>query len=141
VFASKPDTTPDDEPTFTKLGELLLHTPPATASLNVVVSPTHTESTPVIAAGAGFTVTVLANMHPPPNVYAMEAVPADKPVTTPLPVAIMATDVALLLHIPPDTASDMVITAPSHKLPAPPIASGIGFTVKTNTVLQPVFNV
>ena len=36
----------------------LLHVPPAVASLNVVVLPTHTVAVPVIIAGTGFTVTI-----------------------------------------------------------------------------------
>jgi hypothetical protein len=46
----------------------LLQVPPGVASLNVVVEPTQTIVVPVIAAGSGFTVTVVVMEHPVPNV-------------------------------------------------------------------------
>jgi len=45
-------------------GVPLLHIPSAVASLKVVVDPTHTLVVPVIAAGKGFTVTVVVTAHP-----------------------------------------------------------------------------
>ena len=46
---------------------LLLQVPPAVVELNVVVAPAHTLITPVIAAGAAFTVMAFVTVHPVPN--------------------------------------------------------------------------
>ena len=51
-----PETTPVDAADAT-LPSLLLHVPPAVASVRLVVKPTHTEAVPVIAAGNGLIVT------------------------------------------------------------------------------------
>ena len=40
-------------------GALLLHVPPAVASVNEVVRPEQTDNVPVIVNGNGFTVTVV----------------------------------------------------------------------------------
>lgn len=45
---------------------LLLHTPPAIASVYVLTLPMHKEDAPVIAAGKGRTVTVLVTAQPGP---------------------------------------------------------------------------
>jgi hypothetical protein len=55
VPAELPVTTPEPL-TVANAGLLLLHEPPVVASVNVVVKPAHTLVTPVIAAGAAFTV-------------------------------------------------------------------------------------
>ena len=41
-----------------------LHVPPGVASVNVIVEPWHTEDSPPIAAGKGFTVTVTLLLQP-----------------------------------------------------------------------------
>jgi hypothetical protein len=48
-------------------GVLLLHVPPVVVLLTVVVSPAHTCSVPVMAAGSGFTVTVAVRIQPVPS--------------------------------------------------------------------------
>ena len=58
VPAATPLTTPVPEPTDAVPDALLVHTPPEGELLNVVVAPSHTVGTPVIAPGALFTVTV-----------------------------------------------------------------------------------
>ena len=45
-------------------GALLAHVPPAEASVNDVVRPTHTVSVPVMDAGSGFTVTIPVVIQP-----------------------------------------------------------------------------
>lgn len=55
--ADTPPTTPDAIPTVPIAGVLLVHVPAGTAWVNVVVRPSHTEEAPVIATGAGVTVT------------------------------------------------------------------------------------
>jgi hypothetical protein len=54
-----PVTIPDEVPTVAIERLPLLQIPPAVALLSVVVSPGHTVRVPVIAAGSGFTVTVV----------------------------------------------------------------------------------
>ena len=60
VPPATPLTIPD-ELTVALAVLLLLHVPPAVASLNVVVAPLHTDAVPVIvpAVGAALTVTTL----------------------------------------------------------------------------------
>ena len=58
-----PVTTPDATSTEPSEGKLLLHVPGVVASLSVVVSPTHTDSVPVIVAGSGLTVTTAVAMQ------------------------------------------------------------------------------
>jgi hypothetical protein len=52
-----PLTMPDDEPTVATVVLLLIQVPPAVASVTVIVEPAHTLVGPLIAAGAGLTVT------------------------------------------------------------------------------------
>ena len=54
-----PLTTPVPLPTVAMLVALLLHVPPANASVSVVVYPVHTVFDPPMAPGIGFTVTVI----------------------------------------------------------------------------------
>jgi len=58
-------------------------------------------------------------------------VPADTPVATPVEETIVATDVVLLVQMPPDVASDRAIVAPAQTERVPLIAAGNGFTVIT----------
>ena len=63
VPAVTPVTIPVDDPTVA-LPLLLLHVPPAGVEFNVVVKPTQTLKTPVIAVGFGFTVTMAVLIQP-----------------------------------------------------------------------------
>ena len=60
----------------------------------------------------------------------MLVVPAVTPVTTP-PDVIVATDVALLLQLPPDVTSVNVIVEFSHTTAAAAMAAGNGLTKAT----------
>ena len=63
---------------------LLLHVPPPSPSLSVVVEPTHTKVFPIIDVGNGLMVTVtVADGQPSLGVYVIIVVPAETPVTTP----------------------------------------------------------
>jgi hypothetical protein len=113
----------------------LVHTPPVTALLNVVVAPAHTVAVPVIepADGAALTVTAAMVVAVPQSlvtVYVIAALPLAMPVTTPLALPTIATPVLLLLHIPPDAALVNVIVLPTHTVDVPIIApaSGDAFT-------------
>jgi hypothetical protein len=59
---------PVDPTTVATAVLLLVHVPPATASLSAVVEATHTNNVPVIVAGEVFTVTVVVAIHPVPMV-------------------------------------------------------------------------
>ena len=63
VPADTPVTTPEVADTDI-CALVLLHVPPPVAELNVVLRPTHTESIPDIAEGAGSIVTTTLLRHP-----------------------------------------------------------------------------
>ena len=67
VPAVTPVTTPVDEP-IVAFALPLLHVPPVTRSLSVVVAPAHTLAVPAMAVGTGFTVIGLVAMQPVVNV-------------------------------------------------------------------------
>ncbi len=67
----------------------------------------------------------------------MVSAPAATPVTIP-PVLTVATEVLLLLHVPPEVASESVMDDPSQTDAEPPIAAGNGLTVITTDLKQPV---
>jgi hypothetical protein len=87
---------PDEEPTVATPVLPLAHTPPPSASLNVVVEPEHTVNVPVI--GALFTVTGLLAV-PQVVVYVMDTLPFETPVTIPVDPTV-AMPVLPLLHVP-----------------------------------------
>lgn len=93
-----PVTTPDDNPIVATPGLLLVHVPPVTASVSVVVPPMHIGAIPEIA-GAVFTVTIIVEVHPA-TVYDIVAVPPETLVTRPVP-SIAATPGAALFQVPP----------------------------------------
>lgn len=62
-----PVTIPKPETVATAV-LLLLHIPPAVASLRAIVAPAHTVVGPVIADGKGFTVTTVVMLQPVPNI-------------------------------------------------------------------------
>ena len=66
------------------------------------------------------------------------AVPGVIPVTTPVPMPIVATAVLLLLQEPPERPSVKVVVAPMHIDVAPAIAEGRGLTVTMRVAAQPV---
>ena len=66
VPVAMPVTIPVEEATIATLVLPLLHTPPPTELLNVVVLPAHTVVVPVIADGTELTVSATVLRHPPP---------------------------------------------------------------------------
>ena len=68
VPAETPETTPELLPMVATPVEEELHVPPASASLKVVVAPTHTVNVPVIAATPVFTVTSTLAVHSVPAI-------------------------------------------------------------------------
>ena len=110
---------------------LLLHVPPAGVEFKVVVKPTQTLVVPVIVVGFGFTVTTAVTDGVQPVEYEIVAVPARLPVTTPVNEPTLAVAEALLLHVPPVTASVKLVTNPTHTESAPNILPGAAVTVTT----------
>jgi hypothetical protein len=65
------------------------------------------------------------------------AVPADTPVTTPVPETIVATPVLLLAQVPPPASLNAVVN-PAQTVGVPDIADGSGLTVLTAVAMHPV---
>lgn len=115
---------------------LLLHVPPEVTSLSIVVKPEQTLVMPVIARGSGFTVMFFIEMQPVGKVYVMVTGPAATPVSTPV-LLIVASEVLLLLQVPPAVASVNCVVAATHTPAAPEIAAGKGFTITDVVAMQP----
>jgi hypothetical protein len=83
----------------------LLHVPPDVGELSVIDAPTHIVPAPPIASGNGLTVIMAVMPQPAPGEYEIVAVagemPVWVPVSTPVVTSIVATEVLLLLHVPP----------------------------------------
>jgi hypothetical protein len=95
----------------------------------VIFRPEHTVFEPEIVPGAAMTVIVLVAAIPQPVEYVIVALPATPPVTTPLDVPTVATDVLFVLHVPPAVASLSVIFEPEHTDEAPDMVPGAPITV------------
>ncbi len=139
VITDVPTFTPVTTPVLTStevLVLLLVHEPPP-ALLSAAVAPTHTVAGPEMAAGKGFTVTVALVLQPVEgSVYVILEVPRFKPAVTPVPKPIVATEVLLLLHVPPPTSESAEVD-PLQIPKDPEIAAGEGFTVTMVIALQP----
>ena len=122
---------------------LLLHAPDGVVLPSVLVPPMQLASVPVMLAGKGLTVTGVVAKQPLANEYVIFGVPAATPVTIPVPVPTSATDVLLLLQLPKPEGSLRLIVLPTHTLNTVDavIGSGVGFTVTTVVVKQPVASV
>ncbi len=136
VPAPTPDTTPVVPPTVAIPVPALVHEPPDVVFDRLVDVPTHVESTPEIAAGLPFTVTIPVVRQPVESEYEIVAVPAELPVTTPVEPT-DATPALLLLQVPPDVADDNVVVLPLQIAIVPERDAGIGFTVISYVEIQP----
>ena len=67
------------------------------------------------------------------------SVPAEIPVTTPVPDTVEIA-ILLLIHVTPGVASVSVNIAPAHTLPLPLIAAGELFTVTVAVTVHPLPN-
>jgi hypothetical protein len=84
------------------------------------------------------TVSIIVAGQPLPVVYCIVAVPGARLHTVPDDaLANVATDVLLLLQVPPVIPSDKVVQPPSHTCVSPPIDDGAGFTVTVTFLVQP----
>jgi len=133
-----PVTTPVLPTTEAVPDAALLQVPPVTELAKVVVSVEHTVDAPVIAAGTGFTVNGVDTAQPVGSVNVMVTVPAEFPVTTPVPEPTDASVGLLLLHVELPEPSVSVVVDPTHTLVVPPIAEGSALTVNGVLAKQPV---
>ncbi len=137
VPADTPDTVPLASTVATEISPLD-HAPPVVLLAKEVVSPTQTCENPVIAAGKGLTASVDIPAQPVGNVYVIVTTPAETPVAIPVPPAIVATDVLLLVQAPPALALLKNVDEPTQTLAAPAIVAGSEFTVNVIVDTQPV---
>jgi hypothetical protein len=128
VPAATPHAVPVELPMVATAVLLLLHVPPAVASLRVVQVPAHMVVVPMIAAGNGLTVATIVAVQPPLMVYEITAVPAETPQSVPV-LPTVATETLLLLQVPPDVASLSVVQRPVHINGTPLMAAGAGSTI------------
>ena len=119
---------------------LLLHVPPAVASVRVVVKPTQTAAVPKIGVGNGFTVTIAVTISVDGKVYVITDVPAVTPVTMPEDDPTVTLPLPLL-HVPSPPASVNAVVDNSHTLRFPFITGKVVLTVTMVVVEQPVPNV
>jgi len=104
---------------------VLLHTPPPVLSVSRVENPAQILFVPPIAAGKGFTVTIIDARQPEPREYVIEAVPTATPVMDPIPEDIDAIPAALLDQVPPDGKSDSPTVDPRHTESGPEMFPGV----------------
>jgi hypothetical protein len=116
-------------------GTLLLHVPPEVVWNKVSEAPAQRLEGPVIAAGAGLTVTTVVAEHPPTSAYVIIEVPLATPVTIPVALPMVALLTSPLLHVPPDTALLNVYVEPAQ-IVTPAIAAGNGVTVTMRVARQ-----
>ena len=131
-----PLTTPEAEPTVATDVVPDVHTPPAAASLKVIVEPLQNDVAPVMALTDGERSTVrtaIAFAEPQllETVYDMVIVPTAIAETTPEDALMVATDASELLHTPPDEVLLNVAEVPVHILDGPEmtLTPGAAFTV------------
>ena len=137
VPADTPPITPVVRPIVATEVLLLLHIPPGNVLFNVVVRPSHTTGAPVMAEGNGFIVTLVVTKQLKGEVYVVIAAPAATPPNTPVVAPIVATEVLLLVQVPPGVASLNVLVDPWHMDVLPTMPDGRGFTVIVVVLLHP----
>ena len=138
VPAPVPVTVTVDPPVPTVATEVLLlvHVPPAVASLSDTDEPLHITAEPRIAV-IGFTVTTANALQPlEDNRYVTVPVPDDIPLTRPLVPIVAAAP--LMLQVPPDVVSLNTMVDPAHTAAGVPSIALIGFTVTVISLEQPV---
>ena len=74
----------------------------------------------------------------------MEGVPPATPETVPAPapeLTTVASEILLLLHVPPPVPSAKTVVKPTHTEGEPEIANGVWLTVITEVAIHPVGNI
>lgn len=69
--------------------------------------------------------------------YVIIVDPADKPLTIPVEESIVATEVLLLLHVPPDVELLKVVEPPTQRFVDPDIAETVETTVTIFVTVHP----
>lgn len=114
-------------------GVLLPHVPPEIPSASVVEEPTHTKGAPEMTPGEGEVMMVIAAVaaavpHALETEYEITALPGVIAVTIPLELTV-ATEVLLLLQVPPEVASTRVVVVPAQRVVVPVIKPAVGAVV------------
>ena len=133
--AVTPVTTPDPAPTDATAELLLVHVPPASASLNVIVKYWQTSVVPVTGAVGLTTSAAVTEHNPPPVLYVIVVVPPATAFTTPVDGLIVATAGLELDHVPPGVASVNVVVPAWQTVKVPAIGPGVG-TIFTVVVVE-----
>ena len=134
--AAIPVTTPELF-TLATPGDIDNQLPPPVALLKFVVSPAQIVVVPVMSAGSGFTIIDATDLQLVGSVYVITADPALPPNTTP-DGDTAATELLLLLQLPPVLAFVKEVDEPEHTFSTPLIGAGKGFTVTVVERIQPV---
>jgi hypothetical protein len=100
------------------------------------VVPAHADRVPPMV-GAALIVIVTDFAQPVGAVYTTFVVPPATPVTMPVDAPIVATDVLLLLQVPPVTVLPNVMAAPGQAVVAPVMAGGNALTVTITVAMEP----
>jgi len=125
VPADAPAATPVIEPMEATDGLPLIHVPPDNELMNVVSDATHIAAGPVMVPAVAVVVIVIvlvANAIPQVlfTLYEMTDVPALTPVTIPVPEPIVATNLLLLVQVPP-----VVVSATGNDVPTQPVEAPV----------------
>jgi hypothetical protein len=120
------------------MAEPELHDPPVVAHDIDADKPWQIAGGPVTGNGNGFTVIILVTKQPVGNIYEMVTVPVETLVTIPEEEPTVATEVLLLLHVPPLYVSPSVMAYPRHTEEAPVMAAGCKFIVTVVVARHPV---
>jgi hypothetical protein len=113
----------------------LLHVPPGGDDNSVIVEYWQNVAVVGVIVGTGLTVIVSYAGHAPGVKYVIIDVPWLTPYTTPA-VSTVATPVLPLLQVPPGTASERLVVAPTHTLSIPVIGA-TGFIFTESVTKQP----
>jgi multidrug efflux pump subunit AcrA (membrane-fusion protein) len=92
----------------------------------------------MFAGGATLTVIVRVAIQPVGKVYVIVTVPADTPVTTPVPATTVARVMFPLVQVPVAGLLDNVMLCKGQTTDGPEIDDGNGYTVCTRVTKQPV---
>jgi len=127
------ETIPVAAPIVATDGVLLAQAPPVAASDRVTALPWQDEVAPVIAGGGASTVSFAVAIQPAGVVKLIIAAPEVTPDTCPLVEFTVATDVLLLVQVPPAVGSESEMLLPVHTA-AGPVITPNGFIVMTAEV-------
>jgi hypothetical protein len=118
---------------------LLLQAPPDVVLLKVVVISWQTLAVPLMDAteGMGLTVMLVIALQPAVEVYVISVAPDAIPDTTPFVDPIVATEVATLVHVPPEVALESVIVEEAQTA-GEPIIAATSLTVTILVTVTPV---